>query len=65
MDKHHRHSASQPPEVTCGHPEHRLRTICAWCLANIVDGAEPTSHGICTACSEYLLRQMEEVRFDT
>ena len=23
-DKHHHHSATQPPEVTCGHMSHRM-----------------------------------------
>lgn len=30
-----------------------MRTICAWCLATMIDGPEPdneVSHGICPSC---------------
>lgn len=29
-----------------------LRRVCAWCELVISEGAEPTSHGICTTCAD-------------
>jgi len=53
--------------VTCQacaftHPVVRLRLVCSWCATVMDDGTpgQPTTHGICPACSEKLEQQIEE-----
>ncbi len=33
-----------------------MKTVCAWCGANIRDGSLPVSHGICVSCREHFFR---------
>lgn len=34
-------------------------TICAWCEAVLEEGGPEMSHGICTACAEEFIQQLD------
>lgn len=38
-----------------------MKIVCAYCKKVILDGPEPTSHGICPKCLKQELKKLEEV----
>ena len=44
-------------------PEPSYRVVCAWCDLVLVEGPQPTSHGICPACHKRERDALEQEGF--